>query len=327
MSAVPRASARGTALGRLSGLLDGLTTGTAPNAGRAVRGPQTDRRSCTHDGRDRRELVASRGPLECRAGHGLIGEPPNRLSGPDRLVDIHRPSIRCRTGNHRQPHPQSRQPRGVPTAAGHVWRSPPERRLCRTAQLRRPGLGTGAVRQMVRHDQRPKADGHECFVFDHGSSAGVGDTGRRRHSAHRAPVHSLAAGAGIRYSGGLPRRSRPAVRGARLDHAVVIVLGAVCKGFALLSLGLVRPWGEVVPDWVPIVRGRRIPVLVAVVPAVAGAVALIFSSVVVDEPGEHRRHRWPYREGHSPDVPAAEEAIRYSDVRVNIAFLHSFAPP
>ena len=60
----------------------------------------------------------------------------------------------------------------------------------------------------------------------------------------------------------------------------VILLGAVSEGFALLSLGLVRPWGEVVPDWVPIVRGRRIPVMAAVIPAVVGALALIFITVV-----------------------------------------------
>lgn len=61
----------------------------------------------------------------------------------------------------------------------------------------------------------------------------------------------------------------------------VIVLNAVAEGLALLALGLVRPWGEVVPGWVPLLRGRRIPVMAVVVPAVAGALALIFLSVVI----------------------------------------------
>ena len=39
---------------------------------------------------------------------------------------------------------------------------------------------------------------------------------------------------------------------------------------ALLTLGLVRPWGEIVPVWVPRLGGRRIPPAAVVVPATAG---------------------------------------------------------
>lgn len=52
-------------------------------------------------------------------------------------------------------------------------------------------------------------------------------------------------------------------------------LGVLGEGVALLALGLVRPWGEVVPGWVPRIGGRRIPVAAAAVPAALGAVALI----------------------------------------------------
>jgi hypothetical protein len=50
----------------------------------------------------------------------------------------------------------------------------------------------------------------------------------------------------------------------------LVGLGVVADGCAFLTLGLVRWWGEVWPGWVPFVAGRRIPPLVAIVPALAG---------------------------------------------------------
>lgn len=46
------------------------------------------------------------------------------------------------------------------------------------------------------------------------------------------------------------------------------------EGVALLSLGLVRPWGEIVPRWMPLIGGRRLPPVAVTVVAVAGAAAL-----------------------------------------------------
>jgi len=54
----------------------------------------------------------------------------------------------------------------------------------------------------------------------------------------------------------------------------LIVLSVVTEAFALLALGLVRPWGEVVPRWVPFRGGRAIRPMVAVVPASIGVVIL-----------------------------------------------------
>lgn len=51
----------------------------------------------------------------------------------------------------------------------------------------------------------------------------------------------------------------------------VITLSIVSELLALLTVGLVAVWGEVVPRWVPGLGGRRIPVLAAVVPAAIGA--------------------------------------------------------
>ncbi|OZM82208.1 hypothetical protein [Pseudonocardia sp. MH-G8] len=53
-----------------------------------------------------------------------------------------------------------------------------------------------------------------------------------------------------------------------------VALSLVTEGVALLTLGLVQPWGERVPGWVPLLGGRRVPPLAAVVPAALGAVAL-----------------------------------------------------
>ncbi|MFC9059067.1 hypothetical protein ACFTXB_13555 [Streptomyces sp. NPDC057074] len=54
---------------------------------------------------------------------------------------------------------------------------------------------------------------------------------------------------------------------------VVPMLSVSQEALAFLTLGLVRPWGEVWPRWIPCLRGRRIPVLAAAVPAALGAFA------------------------------------------------------
>ncbi|GAB7192011.1 hypothetical protein NUM3379_27200 [Kineococcus sp. NUM-3379] len=56
-------------------------------------------------------------------------------------------------------------------------------------------------------------------------------------------------------------------------------LGVLALGGAVLTVGLVRPWGEVFPRWVPGLRGRRVPVAAAVVPA--AVVALLVTSAGV----------------------------------------------
>ncbi|WP_107451233.1 hypothetical protein [Streptomyces sp. RTd22] len=45
------------------------------------------------------------------------------------------------------------------------------------------------------------------------------------------------------------------------------------EGLAWLTLGLVRPWGEVWPSWLPYLGGRSIPVPAAVIPAAFGTLA------------------------------------------------------
>lgn len=61
----------------------------------------------------------------------------------------------------------------------------------------------------------------------------------------------------------------------------VVALTLVSEAFALLTLGLVQPWGEVVPRWIPLIGGRAVHPLAAVVPALLGAAALFMLSGLV----------------------------------------------
>ncbi|GAA0728577.1 hypothetical protein Drose_11105 [Dactylosporangium roseum] len=56
-------------------------------------------------------------------------------------------------------------------------------------------------------------------------------------------------------------------------------LGACAVVGAMLSVGLVARWGEVFPRWIPVLRGRRVPVPLAVVPATIVALALLSAGV------------------------------------------------
>jgi hypothetical protein len=53
-------------------------------------------------------------------------------------------------------------------------------------------------------------------------------------------------------------------------------LATLAVGGALLTVGLIRPWGENFPGWMPIVGGRRVPPRLAIIPA--SLVALLVTS-------------------------------------------------
>lgn len=53
-------------------------------------------------------------------------------------------------------------------------------------------------------------------------------------------------------------------------------LASVAVVGALLTVGLARPWGEVLPRWIPVLGRRRVPPGLAIVPA--GLVALVVTS-------------------------------------------------
>ncbi len=54
----------------------------------------------------------------------------------------------------------------------------------------------------------------------------------------------------------------------------VVLLSIVSEVLAFAAVGLVAHWGEVFPRWIPVLRGRAVPVLGALAPAAAGATVL-----------------------------------------------------
>ncbi|MFE6053693.1 hypothetical protein ACFQ6N_23315 [Kitasatospora sp. NPDC056446] len=53
-----------------------------------------------------------------------------------------------------------------------------------------------------------------------------------------------------------------------------VALSALAEALAFLTLGLVRPWGLVAPRWIPLIGGRRVRPLAAIVPALLGSATL-----------------------------------------------------
>jgi hypothetical protein len=78
-------------------------------------------------------------------------------------------------------------------------------------------------------------------------------------------------------------REMPGIWWGGAAMATMAVVGSV------LTVGLVRPWGETFPRWIPVLGGRRVPVPVAVVPAMVVATAvtsagLMFTRTVIVDP-------------------------------------------
>ncbi|WP_326705752.1 hypothetical protein [Streptomyces cyaneofuscatus] len=73
-----------------------------------------------------------------------------------------------------------------------------------------------------------------------------------------------------------------------LSIPYVFGLSLLTEVIAVLTIGLVRGWGEVAPAWIPVIGGRRVRPLAAVVPAVLGGLVLtlLFTSVPI---GDGRR--------------------------------------
>jgi hypothetical protein len=73
---------------------------------------------------------------------------------------------------------------------------------------------------------------------------------------------------------GLPPGCQQLMRAWEPWYIAALSVGSF--GAALLTIGLVRPWGEVVPRRVPFLGGRTVPVGAAVIAAAAGA-SVIFA--------------------------------------------------
>lgn len=100
-----------------------------------------------------------------------------------------------------------------------------------------------------------------------------------RLAAHAVPVVVLPSSiwrilmtAGL---AGVGHAQDPNYHSRLADYLYVLVLSVIGEGFALLTLGLVKPWGEVFPQWLPFLGARRVPVKAAVVPATVGAALIV----------------------------------------------------
>ncbi|NEE01528.1 hypothetical protein G1H10_15255 [Phytoactinopolyspora halotolerans] len=59
------------------------------------------------------------------------------------------------------------------------------------------------------------------------------------------------------------------------ESVYILGLSVFAEVVALTAFGLVRAWGEVFPRWIPVIGGRRVPPMAAVIPATLGSLALI----------------------------------------------------
>jgi hypothetical protein len=58
------------------------------------------------------------------------------------------------------------------------------------------------------------------------------------------------------------------------ERAYVVSLSILSEAFAFTAIGLIARWGEVLPRWIPALRGRPVPQTAAALPAATGAVIL-----------------------------------------------------
>lgn len=92
-------------------------------------------------------------------------------------------------------------------------------------------------------------------------------------AAHAVPLVTLPSGLWrIAQAAGLPVAEQSGRNGREM--VLALSLAVISEALALLTLGLVRPWGEVAPRWLPLIGGRRVRTLAAVIPALFGAAVL-----------------------------------------------------
>ncbi|MET8090853.1 hypothetical protein [Micromonospora sp. NPDC005220] len=122
-----------------------------------------------------------------------------------------------------------------------------------------------------------------------GACGACGRTGRDRDAARWGTVAVwIAAGAPVLYAAtrwawalGVPFGFSAAdLREMDQEMPGIWWVGAAMGSMGLigsvLTIGLIRPWGEVFPRWIPVLGGRRVPVAAVMVPAMT--VALLVTS-------------------------------------------------
>lgn len=99
-------------------------------------------------------------------------------------------------------------------------------------------------------------------------------------AAHAVPLCVLPSGLWrVAMSVGIPVGFCDAVLRSDYDlpgwgALYTVGLAIVLEGLALLTLGLVHPWGQFVPQWIPLLGGKRVRPLAAVMPAAVGALLI-----------------------------------------------------
>ncbi|WP_460664106.1 hypothetical protein [Kribbella swartbergensis] len=99
--------------------------------------------------------------------------------------------------------------------------------------------------------------------------------------AHAIPLMTLPSGlwrlglvAGSSM-GILDDAGQPAYLVGTGEKIYVVFLSLFSEAVAMIAFGLVKPWGEVAPRWIPFIGGRRVNPYAAIVPAILGALSLI----------------------------------------------------
>jgi hypothetical protein len=98
--------------------------------------------------------------------------------------------------------------------------------------------------------------------------------------AHAIPLLTLPSGLwriglALGFSMGMLDDSGRLVHATGGERVYVVCLSIFSELVALTAFGLVRPWGEVFPRWVPFVGRRRIPPYLVIGAATVGSLALI----------------------------------------------------
>ncbi len=94
----------------------------------------------------------------------------------------------------------------------------------------------------------------------------------------------------------LLRGDLPCASGNALEVVWVPSLSVTSLGLAWLTVGLVRPWGEVFPRWLPRVGGRPVPARAVTVAGYAGAgaiAALLLYGAIREAAGGGPLHQLP----------------------------------
>ncbi|MFE2975233.1 hypothetical protein [Streptomyces sp. NPDC059258] len=82
----------------------------------------------------------------------------------------------------------------------------------------------------------------------------------------------------------------------------LVGLSLLAEAVGLLTLCLIHRWGEELPYWVPLLGGRRIPVLAAVIPASAGAALVTLITVF---------GAFNWNDADNMGAPGAPEGVHY----------------